>query len=372
MVHVMSKTDSKIRVDAAAPSAVPIPPPFPLPFTSGIVHPELWLWDSWSLTEGGTWHLYCLALSKTDKDGWNISPADRNLHQFHIRHFISQDSGLTWTDQGIYFKPETTPDGYFDRNVWSGSILKLDDKNYLTAFTAIRNIDAHHPFLQSISLAISADNNSIEYVCREPLSCPVRDYDQITSAGYYLGPKDSLGHKDGEDGGPILAWRDPYLFRDKDGKIHLFWSAKVSPKEGAIAHATLLETESGFAVDQLHPPMQLPDGKTFTQAEVPKIYSSLGDGEFYCLLAACDRLYEGQPDSEVTKVTRLYKASSLRGPWQTYNESSSKLEGLDNLFGCSLINADFDEGKIMLLAPVTEMAAKDEQLTFADVVMVQL
>ncbi|NNC38403.1 MAG: hypothetical protein EX271_04725 [Acidimicrobiales bacterium] len=368
----MPQTKIKPLLDAAAPSGVPIPESYPQPFRNGIAHPELWLWDSWFLVEDTTCHLYCLALSRTDKDGQLIPPQDRNLHQFHIRHFISQDGGRSWLDKGVYFKPEITSDGYFDRNIWSGSILKVNDNRYLTGFTAIRSKDAEHPFVQSIGLAVSGDDKSVDHVQDRPLSCPVRDYEQITSLGYYLGPKESLGHEDGEEGGPILAWRDPYLYQDGDGRIHAFWSAKVSPKEGAMAHATLSERDNGFVIEKLHPPIRFPDSEKFTQAEVPKIYNSPATDEYYCLLAACDRLYEGQPDSQVTKVTRLYKAPTIRGPWQAFGQETSKLEGLDNLFGCSIIEADFDAGKLVLVAPVTEMAAKDVQLTFADIITLHI
>lgn len=364
---MMPLTRTNVSPDAATPSAIPLPEPHLHPFRKGISHPDLWLWDSWTLAEDDVWHLYCLALSRIDNDGRDIPPQDRNKHPFHIRHFLSRDGGQSWWDEGVYFKPENTPDGFYNRNVWSGSVLKLKNCRYLTGFTAIRNVDADHPFVQSIGLATSGDNRSITHVQDRPLSCPVRDYEQITSLGYYLGPKESLGHKDGEEGGPILAWRDPFLYQDTDGRIQAFWSAKVSPKEGAMAHATLAETEMGFVIESLHPPIRFPDSEKFTQAEVPKIYHDSTSDTYYCLLAACDRLYEGQPDSEVTKVTRLYKGPTLKGPWQAFNDKTSKLDGLENLFGCSIIKADFDAGKVALVAPITEMANNDIQLTFADI-----
>jgi len=42
-------------------STAPIPAPHAQPFQAGVQHPDLWLWDSWTLqgVEGGL-HLYCL------------------------------------------------------------------------------------------------------------------------------------------------------------------------------------------------------------------------------------------------------------------------------------------------------------------------
>ena len=350
---------------------LPIPAPYPMPFSATIAHPNLMLWDSWCYAEGGDWHLYCLALSKIDGNGERIYPEDRNQHKFHVRHFKSHDKGQSWFDCGVFQQPHITPNGYFDRNIWSGSVLPLPDGRFITGFTGIREISGDRPFLQSIGIAISDDGMRAEHAQPEPLSCPLRDYDQITALGYYLGPKETLGHKDGEEGGPILSWRDPFLFREMDGTLQAVWSAKVSPKEGAMAHATLIETRVGFEIETLHPPLTYPDGDLFTQAEVPKIYFNAQTGNYFCVLAACDRLYEGQDDSEVTKVTRLYRAKALRGPWAPFEDSGSRLKGLEHLFGGSIIETDFEAREMTMLAPYTEMADDEIELTFAPPVKIE-
>ena len=97
-----------------------------------------------------------------------------------------------------------------------------------------------------------------------------------------------------------------------------------------------LKPKHGYAIETLHPPITLPDGKSITQAEVPKIYYDADSEIYYCLISACDRLYEGQDDSEVSKTLRLYKAGDLRGPWYSYRVGSSLLPGLENMFGASI------------------------------------
>ncbi len=349
-----------------APSAMPlIPSAYEKPFQGGIRHPELMLWDSWCCARLGKWHLYCLALSKFDGKGQRIYPQDRNRHQFHIRHFESPDEGQSWFDRGVFQTPQITPNGYFDRNIWSGSVLPLPDNRILFGFTGIREVTAERPFLQSIGLAISTDVLRAKNILPDPVSCPLRDYEEITALGYYLGPKDKLGHMEGEEGGPIMAWRDPFLFQEPDGTLQMVWSAKKSPNEGAIAHATLTETEKGFKIKTLHPPVTLPDSNLFTQAEVPKIYFNSQTGNYFCVIAACDRLFEGQDDSEVSKVTRLYRAKSIRGSWTPFEDSGSRLSGLPHLFGGSIIETDFFAREMTMLAPYTEMARDDIELTFA-------
>lgn len=351
--------------------ATPVPPRSTQIFRQGITHPELWLWDSWTVWEGDILHLYTLALSRQTSTGAPIHPENRNDHPFHFRHFISEDRGGSWTDQGAVLHPDTDtdtgPKSYYSRNVWSGSATVLPDGRKLIGFTGIRAVDDEHLFLQSISLYLSGDGHSFDMIASEPLSCPQRDYEAILSAGYYLGPKEALGSKNGEDGGPILAWRDPYTFFDAAGVLHCVWSAKVGPKIGALAHAVLRDTKHGFVIDTLYPPITLPDSDTITQAEVPKIFYDDTDDVYYCLLSACDRLYEGQTDSEVTKTLRLYKSANLRGPWKEYREASAIIPNLAHMFGASVISTDFDKQNMKIIAPITEMASLERQLTIAPV-----
>lgn len=350
----------------------PLPKPSDRVFIGGINHPQLWLWDSWTYQEGSVTHLYTLALAKLLADGTPVPHARRNDYPFHFRHFTSSDGGQSWHDKGAILRPSPEADSYYSRNVWSGSATRLADGRVLIGLTGLRQIDEDHPFLQSIGLGLSRDGHTIESVQSEPLSCPLRDYDAIRAAGYYLGPKSSLGHKSGEDGGPILAWRDPFIYCTPSGALECFWSAKISPKVGAIARATLIETQAGFAIKKLHPPMILPDGESITQAEVPKIYFDPKSAIYYCLISACDRINETQPDAEVSKTLRLYKSTALEGPWAFYTSGRSILPDLPHMFGASVLQADFDAGQLHLIAPLTENAEPAQQLTLAPVQTISL
>ncbi|MBL4853539.1 hypothetical protein JYT93_00660 [bacterium AH-315-J19] len=344
-------------------------PVFPAPykgmFTGGIVHPELWLWDSWCFEQDGVTHLYCLALSRHTENGKPIHPRERNQYPFHIRHFISKNQGYSWEDCGMFQSLSPNAQSYYSRNIWSGSVKPVPGGHKLVGFTGIRLQDKNHEFLQSIGVGRSRDGFHIDSIQPQALSCPMRDYDDIIAAGYYLGPRDDLGANAGEGGGPILAWRDPFIFVDASGEIHMFWSAKILPQQGAIAHAVLEVRNEEYRIKKLHKPMTLPDGADITQAEVPKILHDKKRGLYYLLISACNRLHEDQKESEVSKTSRLYKSESLRGPWQFYRPGSSIIPGLENCFGASVLRADFDNDELHLICPITEKAAPKWQLTFA-------
>ena len=331
---------------------VDIPAPWPEPFHDGIRHPGLWLWDSWVWEGDGHLHLYCLALSRHRQDGAPITPDQRNAHAFHVREFTSTDNGRTFRDEGCVLRPGLLGDTD-GRNVWSGHVF--GERRRFFAYTGVSQPGPARPFVQSICLAERTGAGWSGHL----LSSPERDYDAIRAKGYYLGPKDSLGHVTGEEGGPILAWRDPFAL-DTAAGIRLFWSAKVGPKTPAVASADLLAEDGRYRLGPLHPPILLPDAELMTQAEVPKVHAT--DNGYVMLVAACDRLFEGQPDAQVSKVTRAYRADTPDGPWRPVSESSA-LDGLDHLFGVSAL--EVSRGGLRVIGPYTEMAPPDLRLSFA-------
>ena len=342
-----------------------VPEASPLLFQNGITHPDLWLWDSWVLRHENALHLYCLALSRRI-NGHAVLPADRNNHSFHVRHFVSVNDGQSWRDYGPLVSAGALTDGTDARNIWSGSVTQIAPSQFLFCHTGIKAADKERPFLQSINAALS--NTPDKFVPPETsLICPERDYPRIREAGYYLDAPDRIGHKDGEENGPIMAWRDPFTFVSSDEDIHLFVSAKIDARTPAIGHALLGIHEDQVTAKRLLPPILLPDAHTYTQAEVPKVYHDHKRDLYYLLISSCNRLYEGQPDAEVKKEHRLYKATDLSGPWAPYHKAGSLLPDLDNLFGASLISADFDTGNFRFIAPYTEMASPQNQLTFSQV-----
>ncbi|MBK8196729.1 MAG: hypothetical protein IPK75_00025 [Acidobacteria bacterium] len=349
-----------------------VPPPSTQKFENAIAHPALWLWDSWTAEIDGVAHLYCLALNRIDSAGDAVLPEHRNDYPFHIRHFTSEDGGRTWKDEGAFFEPSGASDGAFARNVWSGGVLARNDHDWIAAFTGLREAGAERPFLQSICLGRSDNAYSLDAGAVVSLSCPYRDYDHIRAAGYYLPARETLGAYEGEEGGPILAWRDPFILDAGDRKLEVFWSAKIAPARPAVAHATVRRTANGFEIEKLHAPITLPDDAAFTQAEVPKICRSAA-GDYFMMISACDRLNESQPAHEVTKVLRLYRAAAIRGPWKpAYADGASLIPDTENLFGASILKTDPGAAQFHLLAPYSEYEPTGKQLTFAPIKMVDV
>lgn len=333
-----------------------IPNPIDLEFTSSIAHPDLWLWDAWTCAEGGNLHLYCLAVAKVFA-GRPVQPQDRNLYQFHIRHFSSQDDGTTWRDKGVFLASSISG----RRNIWSGSILPRKS-GALIGYTDTKWPDPAHPFVQSICIGQTHSFDEFDGLPANIVSDPVRDYNQIIEAGYYLSDRGSLGHINGEAGGPIMAWRDPFLY-DDEGSVLVFWSAKVGPRTPAIASAKLSQNASGEFSATLQRPIVLPDAHEYTQAELPKIWRDKDTGAYMLLVSACNRSHENQPDHEVSKETRLYKSETLFGDWRAWSSSGSLLQARPNSFGVSPYKWDHQNASVEVIAPITEQGSDAEKLT---------
>ena len=334
--------------------SAPVPPPSDLIFRDGISHPDLWLWDAWTCYSGDQLSLFTLALSRRQDNGSEIPPGARNDFKFHIRRFSSSDDGVSWRDCGCYLGPSDAAGGVLSRNVWSGSAAPYND-SLLFGFTGVRQPNINRPFVQSICATLAPiDLSSPDSDDIIVLSDPSTEYDAIRAKGYYLGAKDTLGDANGEDGGPILAWRDPFFLVDAEGGVDAFWSAKVGPTTPAIAHARLDWQGESFSV-ALQAPIPLPDSAAYTQAEVPKVYYDASSGIFYLLVSTCNRLREGQPDTEVSKQLRLYVSESPTGDWRPYRHDGSIIPNVDGLFGASLAFCDFEAGVATLIGPYTEM-----------------
>ena len=349
-----------------------IPAAYTGEFENGIHHPLLYLWDAWSYEESGVLHLYCLAVSRLKPDGTVLDPTERNSYPFHVRHFLSKNSGTTWKDEGCFLTPRLGENMYDSRTIWSGSSELLPDGKKLMAYTGIYQIDENQCFLQNIALAISNDGFEINKRFDSPLSCPKRDWTTITNLGYYLDQPFNLGHKDGENGGPIMAWRDPFVFIDVEENIHLFWAAKTDSHKSAMAHVTIEKDGETFRINKIFPPITLPDQANFTQLELPKMYYDAEKKWYYLIVSTCNRLYEGQSDEEVDKSLRLYRSSSLDGPWQPYGKEGSLILKNKNLFGLTVLKTDFKNNRLLCIAPYTDAAPNQLSFTFSKAFYIDL
>ena len=336
----------------------PLPPPARAPFVGGIDHPALWLWDAWLAEGPGGLDLFTLALSRTDAGGQPIPPERRDDFPFHVRRFRSADGGATWRDEGVFLTPGGGVAGASAHNVWSGGALRRE--RLLFGFTGVRAPGPARRYLQSICLAEGAGEGTLRTEDASLLSDPERDYDAIRAAGYFLGPRETLGSDAAEAGGPILAWRDPFLIADGEGLL-VFWSAKVAPAVPAIAWGRAVRGTEGWRLERLRAPITLPDADGFTQAEVPKLYRA--GGGWRLLVSSCDRLSEDQPAEDVTKALRLYASDALEGPWRPAYAEGSVVPGAEGLFGGALTAVGADTAT--LIAPWSDLEPDPRRFRFA-------
>ncbi|MCQ8184624.1 hypothetical protein [Parvularcula maris] len=343
---------------------VPVPPPSRELFREGIKHPKLWLWDAWTYQDREELHLFTLALSRLNAEGAPIRPSQRNDYPFHVRRFVSKDEGRSWQDLGAYLQPSDDPASVSHHNVWSGS-AHLKGGNLLFGFTGVRRAGRDCPFIQSICAFEAPAMGRAHPDMAVVLSDPERDYGEILRKGYYLGPKDSLGSALGEEGGPILAWRDPFFVEEEPDVYRVYWAAKTGPSEPAVAQARVVRRNGVLELDTLLEPIVPPDAQDYTQSEVPKVYQDPKDGSLLMLTSTCNRLREDQPDEEVSKELRLFRAPGFDGPWEPYSAEGAVLPGTRHLFGGEFGLIDHHAGRATLIAPNTEMASSELQLTFA-------
>ena len=325
-------------------------------YSAKIKHETCYLWDAWSFAEGDRWHLYCLALARTDSKGERIDHDDRNDHAFHIRTFVSHDRGRSWSDQGIFQRPGLCSSGADSANVWSGDAHRSADGKYWFAATGIRKRDREHPFVQSLVMGQSGNSTTFDGELHTLLAADT-DYDQLRAMGYFLGPKNNLGHRDGELGGSILALRDPFIVAhgEQSEVFEVVFAAKTHNGEPAMGHVTVNVASGKPLLEVLHPPIRLPDADQFTQFEVPKIMWDASRSRYLLLASTADRIDEDQPEEEVKRHLRLYYAEGLNGPWQTATEHGSVILGTGTRFGATVLEFDDTRQELLCFAPLTTM-----------------
>lgn len=332
-------------------------------FKQGIAHPDYFLWDAWSCQHRGLLHLYCLALPRRTEKGEAINPDQRNQYRFHVRHFISQDDGISWKDHGVFQQPAMANDRHDSSNVWSGSVFVDAQDQLWVGYTGIEQPSSDRPFVQNMALAKAHSFDSLEPARRFFLSSVLANYNEIRAAGYFLDAPQRLGYVKGECGGSILAWRDPFLFAS-GGKNYMAFAAKASAVQPAMGLARWDPSQPDKGIELL-PPVVFPDDHSFTQLEVPKIYALKERRQFLLLCATTDRISEDQPGDEVNMQIRLYLSEHISGPWRPAGTTTSVLGNCDHLFGATVLTINEQSGTITLMAPYTTAPNDHRDLTFA-------
>ncbi|TKW66029.1 MAG: levansucrase [Paracoccus denitrificans] len=254
-----------------------------------------WIWDSWYVQDGETWHGYFLKAPKS-----LINP---DLRHFNVTqgHAVSKDL-VDWDHLGTDFAPAPGP-AWDDYTTWTGSVIRGDDGLWHFFYTGTNR--AEDGLYQRIGHATSTDLHNWERVgsglCLD-LEGPAADAYEVQHALGFWHDR---------------AARDPWVMRDPDGQGWLmFFTARAAGVEEANAGGAI-----GFATSPdlhdwtLQPPVFVGD---YGQLEVPQVFEA--DGRWYCLFCtAAEHFSESRaaatPGGPVTGSHYLI-GESPRGPWR--------------------------------------------------------
>ncbi|MGJ8611494.1 MAG: levansucrase, partial [Octadecabacter sp.] len=156
---------------------------------------EHFIWDSWYVHDGSTWHAYFLKAPRS------IGDPDQRHFNVSYGHATSGDL-FNWDHLGTCFEP-SSGDGWDNYTVWTGSVVRGDDNLWHLYYTGTHR--GEHGLPQRIGHATSTDLHSWKRVG-----------DGLTLD--LIGPNAHLYEAEFADGiWHDRALRDPWVMRDPDG-----------------------------------------------------------------------------------------------------------------------------------------------------------
>lgn len=208
--------------------------------------PDRWIWDSWYVKDGDTYHGFYLCASR------GLGDPNRRHRNPSIGHAISKDL-INWTVLADALTP--SDDLAFDSwTTWTGSVIKDDSGTWWMFYTGSSREDGG--LIQRIGAATSKDLITWEKVSNNALV-------EADGTWYELLDLKVWGDQ---------AWRDPWVFRfpgqtSEDKTWHMLITSRSKdgqPKtRGVVGHAI-----SDNLIDwQVMPPLSKPD-QGFGQQEV--------------------------------------------------------------------------------------------------------
>ncbi len=256
---------------------------------------EEWIWDSWYVRDGDTWHAYFLKAPKSLGDPelrhWNVS-------QGHATSPNLKD----WSHLGTCFRPAASP-AWDDYTTWTGCTLRDDAGAWHLFYTG--SAKGEDGLYQRIGHAVS-DNG--------------HDWERVGD-GQCLdltGPNASLYEYDHARGlWHDRAMRDPWVMKDPsgDGWLMYFTARASGVAEPNAGGAIGFATSPDLYQWKLQPPVFVGG---FGQLEVPQVFQH--QGRWYCLFCTAAEHFsatqaETTPGGPVTG-THYLMGYDPRGPWR--------------------------------------------------------
>ena len=254
-----------------------------------------WIWDSWYLRDGNTWHGYFLKAPK--------SLGDPELRHFNVKqgHAVSRNL-TTWEHLGTCLEPSAGP-GWDDYTTWTGSTVRDDEGGWHLFYTG--SCRAEDGLYQRIGHAVSSDGHHWQRVgnglCLD-LTGPA-------AAPYEHDHAESLWHD--------RAMRDPWVMKDPegDGWLMFFTARAAGIAEPNAGGAIGFATSPDLFDWHLQPPV-FTGG--YGQLEVPQVFEHAG--RWYCLFCTAAEHFSAEqaaatPGGPVTGSHYLV-GHAPRGPWR--------------------------------------------------------
>jgi hypothetical protein len=297
-----------------------------------------YIWDNWIVADNGKLHRYALSASSTE-----YKPQERHGYAY-LRYAFSEDGKKTWHDKGaVLEKSDAIPlnnESYLWPNlvIWSGSALlhqdRMGNKEFILFFTGRSQEDEKiEDLFQRIGVATS--KNGQDFTIKAIFS----PEDQCFTSQKAENTCKTICYDITDDDGIIMAWRDPYVFQDKNNpqKWHMIFAAKSKDGCGAIrptvghAVAETKENESLIEVEwQLQRPFELP--QYYRQLEIPNIIYRKGK---YYLFVSTQNNPRMTSNEEKEAAYRGYVAENITGPWKLVYGDTDKIYG-HNIYGITV------------------------------------
>jgi beta-fructofuranosidase len=245
-----------------------------------------WVWDSWSVRDGGWHHLFFLRASRAllEPDRRHLRASIGHARSTDLRHWELLPDALVTADAPAWD----------DQATWTGSVVRGPDGVWRMFYTGVSR--AERGLVQRIGVATSAD---LEVWHRRPeplLEADPRWYEKL-DLDLWIDE----------------AWRDPWVLADPAGDgWHMLITARSVEGDpagrGVIGHATSPDLEHWT----VRPPLSAPAG--FGQLEVPQV--AVVDG-LPVLVFSCwgDRMAPERRAGWTGGGVWAVPATDLLGPW---------------------------------------------------------
>lgn len=213
---------------------------------------DAWIWDTWYAIDGDLVHAFFLHAPRS------LGDPERRHAAARVGHAVSRDL-VDW-ELAPFTLASGGPGSWDELATWTGSVIR-DGDGWLMAYTGLSVADRLR--VQRIGFARSTD------LATWRPDGPVVEADP---RWYECGPE-----------APETHWRDPWLWRDDAGTLHIYLTARAahgaSDGRGVIGHAW----SDGKGEWVIGPPVSVPGD--LRQLEVPQLLE-IGPGR-WAVLASC-------------------------------------------------------------------------------------